>query len=65
MASIDRTAYPRFHGALTDTALEAAFNLSEKDEAFVRGQARGEGGRLSMALVVPSATGTVTDATQV
>jgi hypothetical protein len=50
MASIDRTAYPRFRGPLTDADLEAAFNLSEDDEAFVRRHARGEGGRLSMAL---------------
>jgi hypothetical protein len=50
MASIDRTAYPRFRGLLTDAGLEAEFNLSEDDEAFVRRHARGKVGRLSMAL---------------
>lgn len=52
MASIDRTAYPRFRGQLTDAELEAEFNLSEDDEAFVRRHARGEAGRLSMAVTL-------------
>jgi len=32
MACIDRTAYPRFRGPLTDAELEAAFNLSQDDD---------------------------------
>ncbi len=50
MASIDRTAYPRFRGQLTDAELEVDFTLSEDEEAFVRGHARGEIGRLSIAV---------------
>jgi hypothetical protein len=52
MASIDRTAYPRFRGQLTDAELEAEFTLSEDEEAFVRRHARGEAGRLSMAVTL-------------
>ena len=50
MASIDRTAYPRFRGQLTEAELTADFTLSEDEEVFVRRRAHGEGGRLSMAL---------------
>jgi hypothetical protein len=49
MAFIDRTAYPRFRGQLADAELEAAFNPSEDDEAFVRRHARREGGRTGCA----------------
>lgn len=50
MASIDRTAYPRFRGQLTDAELAANFTLSEEEKAFVRRHAHGEVGRLSMAV---------------
>ena len=50
MASIDRTAYPRFRGPLTDAELEADFTLSADEETFVRRHARGEVGRLSLAV---------------
>ena len=52
MASINRTAYPRFRGQLTEAELEAEFTLSEDEEAFVRRHARGEAGRLSMAITL-------------
>jgi TnpA family transposase len=50
MASIDRTAYPRFRAQLTDAELEADYTLSEDEETFVRRNARGGVGRLSMAV---------------
>lgn len=50
MASIARTAYPRFRGALTDTELHAGFALTEAESAFVRRQARGALGRLVLAV---------------
>lgn len=50
MASIDRTAYPRFRGQFTDAELAANFTLSEDEKAFVRRHAHGEVGRLSMAV---------------
>ena len=50
MASIDRTAYPRFRGPFTNAELEADFALSDGDKAFVRRHARGAIGRLSVAV---------------
>jgi hypothetical protein len=50
MASIDRTAYPRFRGPLTDAELEVGFTLSDGDEVFVRQNARGAVGRLSLTV---------------
>jgi len=50
MPSIDRTAYPRFRGLLTNAELEADFALSDGDKAFVRRHARGAIGRLSLAV---------------
>ncbi|MCP3663161.1 MAG: DUF4158 domain-containing protein, partial [Gammaproteobacteria bacterium] len=52
MASIDRTAYPRFRGKLTDAELETNFTLSALEEAFVRRHARGDLGRLSLAVIL-------------
>ncbi len=50
MASIDRTAYPRFRGLLTEAELETDFALSDAEEAFVRRYAHGKVGRLSLAV---------------
>lgn len=50
MASIDRTAYPRFRGQFTDAELAANFTLSEDENAFVRRYAHGEVGRFSLAI---------------
>lgn len=50
MASIDRTAYPRFRAHVTAAELEADYTLSEEEQTFVRRQARGDVGRLTLAI---------------
>jgi TnpA family transposase len=52
MASIDRTAYPRLRSQLTDKELEADYALSEDETLFVRRHARGDVGRLSLAVLL-------------
>ncbi|MCP4306640.1 MAG: Tn3 family transposase, partial [bacterium] len=52
MASIERTAYPRFGARLTDKELEADYALSDEETLFVRRHARGDSGRLSLAVLL-------------
>jgi len=52
MASIERTAYPRLGARLTDQELEAGYALSDEETAFVRRHARGDSGRLSLAILL-------------
>lgn len=52
MASIDRTAYPRFTAQLSDRELDRDYSLSDPEQLFVRRQARGDTGRLSLALLL-------------
>ena len=52
MASIDRTAYPRFPAQLGDRELDRDYRLSDPERLFVRRQARGDAGRLSLALLL-------------
>lgn len=52
MASIDRTAYPRLSKRFTDQELTNQYRLSERELAFVRRSARGERGRLSLAILL-------------
>lgn len=52
MASIERTAYPRLGVHLTDKELEADYTLGEGEVAFVRRHARGDVGRLSLAVLL-------------
>ncbi len=52
MASIDRTAYPRLRTRLTDKELEADYALSDAEVLFVRRHARGDAGRLPLAILL-------------
>jgi hypothetical protein len=52
MASIERTAYPRLGARLTDKELKADYALGEDEMAFVRRHARGDSGRLSLAVLL-------------
>ena len=52
MTTMDRTAYPRLGARLTRDELNARYDLSETDLAFVRAAARGETGRLILAALL-------------
>ena len=52
MASIDRTAYPRLSKRFTGQELTSQYRLSEQELAFVRRSARGDKGRLSLAILL-------------
>jgi hypothetical protein len=46
MASIDRTAYPRFHSSLTAHELQTLYRPSDEERLFVSQYARGDTGQL-------------------
>lgn len=48
MASIDRTAYPRFQSSLTATELQALYRPSDEELRFVVENARGNAGQLTL-----------------
>ena len=52
MTAMDRTAYPRPGERLTREELQARYDLSEADHAFLRGAARGGAGRLTLATIL-------------
>lgn len=52
MTAIDRTAYPRVGERLTQEELHARYDLSDGDLAFIREQARGDVGRLTLATLL-------------
>ena len=52
MTAIDRTAYPRPGARLTREELDARYTLTEPEITFVRGNARGETGRLMLAALL-------------
>jgi len=52
MTAIDRTAYPRLGSRLTREELNARYDLTETDLAFVRATARGDTGRLVLATLL-------------
>jgi Domain of unknown function (DUF4158) len=52
MTAIDRTAYPRPGARLTREELTARYNLTDTDLAFVRANARGDTGRLMLAMLL-------------
>lgn len=52
MTAIDRTAYPRPGTRLTREELGARYDLTETDLAFIRTNARGDSGRLVLALLL-------------
>ena len=52
MTAIDRTAYPRPGTRLTREELGARYDLTETDRAFVRARARGNTGRLVLAMLL-------------
>jgi hypothetical protein len=52
MTAIDRTAYPRPDELLTREELDTRYRLSETDFVFVRGKARGDAGRLTLATLL-------------
>jgi TnpA family transposase len=52
MTAIDRTAYPRSGARLTREELNARYELTDADLAFVRANARGDAGRLLLATLL-------------
>ena len=52
MTAMDRTAYPRPGERLTREELDARYQLSETDHAFIRVTARGDAGRLTLATLL-------------
>ena len=52
MASIERTAYPRFKQNLTRTELETLYHPSDEDINFVRHHARGDRQQLTLLVLV-------------
>lgn len=52
MTAIDRTAYPRPGARLTREELDDRYGLTDSDLAFLRATARGEAGRLRLALLL-------------
>jgi hypothetical protein len=48
MASIDRTAYPRFQSSLTANELQALYRPSDEELRFVAEHARGDAGQLTL-----------------
>jgi hypothetical protein len=54
MTAIDRTAYPRPEGRLTREELGERYHLSEPKLAFIHASARGDTGRLLLALLLKS-----------
>ena len=52
MTAIDRTAYPRPGSRLTHEELRARYNLTETDLTFVAWDARGDIGRLLLAVLL-------------
>ena len=52
MASIERTAYPRFRTQLAEKELEADYTPNDDEADFVRRNARGDAGRLALAVLL-------------
>jgi Domain of unknown function (DUF4158) len=52
MTAIDRTAYPRPGARLTRQELTARYDLEDADLAFIRANARGDAGRLTLATLL-------------
>lgn len=52
MTAMDRTAYPRLGERLTREELRARYNLADADLTFIRANARGDVGRLTLAMVL-------------
>jgi len=52
MTAMDRTAYPRPGERLTREELDARYSLNETDHAFIRAAARGDAGRLTLAILL-------------
>jgi Domain of unknown function (DUF4158) len=48
MASIDRTAYPRFKSSLTANELQALYRPNDEEQLFVAQHARGDAGQLTL-----------------
>src|SRR4051794_7669074 len=54
MTAIDRTAYPRPRARLSREELGFRYDLTETDLTFVRANARGDNGRLLLAVLLKS-----------
>ena len=52
MVSVSRTAYPRFAKHPNDEELEFCYSLSEAEQDFIRCHARGDSGRLTLAVML-------------
>jgi hypothetical protein len=48
MASIDRTAYPRFTSSLRALELQALYRPTDEEQCFVTQYARGDTGQLTL-----------------
>ena len=57
MTAIDRTAYPRPGARLSREELSARYDLTETDLTFVRANARGDAGRLLLAVLLKAQIG--------
>src|SRR3954468_423796 len=54
MTAIDRTAYPRPRARLSREELGFRYDLTETDLTFLRANARGDNGRLLLAVLLKS-----------
>jgi hypothetical protein len=52
MASIDRTAYPRFKSALTATELQALYRPTNEELRFTSNHARDDTGQLTLLTLI-------------
>lgn len=52
MASIERTAYPRFDRIMSDRELRARYEVTDDEQGFIRSMANGEASRLTLAVML-------------
>lgn len=52
MASIERTAYPRLTGRMSEAGLRQSYSLTEDEKALVLQSANGSSGRLTFAVLL-------------
>jgi Domain of unknown function (DUF4158) len=52
MTAINRTVYPRLDARLNQEELSARYTLTEAERAFIRASTRGDGGRLTLAMLL-------------
>jgi len=52
MASIERTAYPRFDGIMSDRELSARYEVTLDEKGFIKAMANGESSRLTLTVML-------------